>query len=87
MPAAAPGRREEAPIPPCFDVTADTLEQVAMVRQFLARLETMEPAAGHRLAHQLSESMRPRVYAAGARLSDIGLLRTIVAAKDVFGSR
>jgi uncharacterized RDD family membrane protein YckC len=78
-PAAAPGSgvvEVEG-----WDAGGVTAEDIATVRQFLARRPELTPAARSRLARTLADAIRPRVHAPDAAGDDERFLEQVAAAK------
>lgn len=72
-------------VPPGFDATAVRGEDVAVIRQYLARAGELDHLTRNRLAAQIATPLRERVFSPGPPMGDLTLLRTIVAAKDAGG--
>lgn len=64
-----------------WDVSAVTAEEVAMIRQFLGRRRSLEPAARRRLALELANRLRPKVVMPEERMGPEGFLVKVLAAK------
>lgn len=79
---AAPARTEEITIPEGWDVSAITEEETAVIRQFLARRDTLSDDARDRLGRDLNERIAHKVSRPPAYLPLEGLLETIVLIKD-----
>ena len=68
-----------------WDVSAVTGEEAAMVREFLARRASLEPAARQRLALDLANRLRPKVVMPEERIGPEGFLERLLAAKSERG--
>lgn len=68
-----------------WDVSAVTAEEVATVREFLARRSSLEPDARKRLALELANRLRPKVVAPEERMGPEGFLEQLLAAKSERG--
>lgn len=83
-PVAAP----EASLPitpasgPRWDVSAVTVEEIGVIRSFLARANTLPAQSRADYAHRLRQRVEPRVGAADASLPDESYLERIVAEKQ-----
>lgn len=64
-----------------WDVSAVSPEELAMVRQFLARRGGIEARARRRVAGQLADRLRPKVGGAPAELDAEAFLEVLYAAK------
>jgi uncharacterized RDD family membrane protein YckC len=64
-----------------WDTSQITAEELATVRQFLERRDSIESAARTELAHTLAERLRPKVTGAPANLSRERFLEALVVAK------
>jgi uncharacterized RDD family membrane protein YckC len=64
-----------------WDTSQITPEELATVRQFLERRDSIESAARTELAHTLAERLRPKVTGAPADLTRERFLEALVAAK------
>jgi uncharacterized RDD family membrane protein YckC len=64
-----------------WDVSSVTAEEVAAVRQFLARRASLVPAARAQLAHELAGRLRPKVVGPPERIGPENFLEALVAAK------
>jgi uncharacterized RDD family membrane protein YckC len=64
-----------------WDTSQITAEELATVRQFLERRDSIDSAARSELAHTLAERLRPKVTGAPANLSREGFLEALVVAK------
>jgi uncharacterized RDD family membrane protein YckC len=67
--------------PSAVDATAVTDEQLAVVRAFLARRDSLAPNARRAIAADLAATLRPRVAGTRAGTADEPLLEQIAAAK------
>jgi uncharacterized RDD family membrane protein YckC len=65
-----------------WDVSAVTAEEVAAVRQFLARRDALPLVARNRLAMDMAGRLRPKVVGPGESVSPEGFLEGLVAAKS-----
>jgi len=65
-----------------WDVSAVTAEEVATVRQFLARRQSLDPQARRHLALELANRLRPKVMAPDERMGPEGFLEKLLAAKS-----
>ncbi len=68
-------------VPSGFDATTVSAHDVAIVRQFLGRVDDLDWATVTRLASRIAEPLRPKVFIPGGRLDDLDLLRAIVGFK------
>lgn len=68
-------------VPSGFDATAVSAQDVAIIRQFLGRVDDLEWATATRLAARIAEPLRPNVFVAGGHLDDMNLLRAIAGFK------
>jgi len=82
------GGRSPAPPPPVdlgtaatWDVSAVSGEDVAAVRAFLERRESLQPEARARIAAELCSRLRPRVGGASESMANEHFLQYLVAAK------
>jgi uncharacterized RDD family membrane protein YckC len=64
-----------------WDVTAITQDELATVRRFLERRDSLDPAARRRLAWQLEQRLRPKMVGASADLESEAFLEAVAAAK------
>ena len=66
-----------------WDVSGVTAEEVAAVRQFLARRNELDFVARQRLALEFANRLRPKVVMPEQRIGPEGFLEWVVAAKSV----
>ncbi|QYG92393.1 RDD family protein [Iamia sp. SCSIO 61187] len=68
-----------------WDLTRVTAEDLSVVRSFLARRPTLDPAARARVAAELARRLRPAVVGPDPSLPDEALLEAVLAAKTARG--
>ena len=84
LPSAAPA----APAPAdsdLYDVSAISAEEVATIRRFLDRRETITPEARHRLAREMAVRLGPKVVGPARRWDPEEFLEYVVATKAARG--
>lgn len=68
-----------------WDLTRVSAEDVRVVRSFLARRASLDPAARARVGGELARRLRPAVVGPGDDLADEELLEAVLAAKTARG--
>jgi uncharacterized RDD family membrane protein YckC len=80
-PAATARRPAPAAAPAGWDVSAVTAQEIAAVRQFLERRESLDREARHRLALRLAQGLRPKVAGTPADLGAERFLEDLAQSK------
>jgi uncharacterized RDD family membrane protein YckC len=78
---AAPVPQVARPVGPAWDVTAVTSEEVAVIRQLLARKAFLLPDRREELLRRMAGRLRPKVGTAGEVVDDDQFLQRVVAWK------
>ena len=73
---------EDVSVPPGFDATRVTQEQLALARSFLLRRQSLGLDVRERLAGQIADELRAVVMDPSGGLADIRLIEVVVAAKS-----
>jgi len=79
--AAPPAARP--PLPPGFDVSAVSTEEIAAVQRFLARRDTLDPDSRRALAQRLEQGLRPKVAGLGSIAEPESFLEALAEIKSV----